>query len=161
MEFEEFERRHLQDLLRFARVVTGEREQAQDSVQNVMLRLFAAPGPPVALDAFAYAKRMVVNDFISSRRRSRRLLPAKWSPGRSAEPDVAVAVSDRMDLQERLKRLPPRQRSCVVLRYYAHLDYQEIAQHLGCSVSTVRSHISRALAELRVDIQEARDHESR
>jgi RNA polymerase sigma factor (sigma-70 family) len=53
-----------------------------------------------------------------------------------------------------LDRLPRRQRAAVVLRYYAGLSDEEVAAELGCRPSTVRSQISRALAALRINIDE-------
>ena len=50
--------------------------------------------------------------------------------------------------------LPPRQRAAVVLRFYEDLDYPEIAQLLGCSEATVRSHVHRALGALRSRLAE-------
>jgi DNA-directed RNA polymerase specialized sigma24 family protein len=48
--------------------------------------------------------------------------------------------------------LPRRQRAAVVLRFYEGLPDAEIAAVLGCGASTVRSHISRGLAALRLDL---------
>jgi DNA-directed RNA polymerase specialized sigma subunit len=51
----------------------------------------------------------------------------------------------------RLARLPLRQRTCLVLRYYEDLSDKEIADLLHCGVAAVRSNISRALASLRIE----------
>jgi RNA polymerase sigma factor (sigma-70 family) len=53
-------------------------------------------------------------------------------------------------LVEAVRRLPPRQRAAVVLRYFLDLPDSDIAASLDCSVATVRSQISRALAAMRV-----------
>jgi RNA polymerase sigma factor (sigma-70 family) len=50
-----------------------------------------------------------------------------------------------------LGRLPRRQQAAVVLRYYEGLSEAETAEVLGCTVGTVKSSTSRALAKLRID----------
>ena len=61
------------------------------------------------------------------------------------------AHAERSDLWTALGRLPRRQRAAVVLRYYEGLSEAEAAGVLGCSVGTVKSSTSRALAKLRID----------
>ena len=62
-----------------------------------------------------------------------------------------VRVDDRTDLWRALARLPKRQRAVVVLRFYEDLSEIETAEILQCSVGTVKSQASRALAKLRID----------
>jgi RNA polymerase sigma factor (sigma-70 family) len=100
----------------------------------------------------AYVRRMVVNEYLSWRRRL-----ARTSPRAEVAEDVPVGDGSderaaRDAMIRRLARLPRRQRAAVVLRYYAGLPDAEIAVELGCRVTTVRSQISRALATLRVDL---------
>lgn len=58
-------------------------------------------------------------------------------------------AEDRDEMWRLLGSLGPRQRAVVVLRYYEDLAERDIAQVLGCSVGTVKSQLSRALATLR------------
>ena len=58
-------------------------------------------------------------------------------------------VDDRDQLLRALAELPKRTRAALVLRYFEDLPDAEVAQIMGCSSSTVKSHISRGLARLR------------
>jgi RNA polymerase sigma factor (sigma-70 family) len=53
----------------------------------------------------------------------------------------------------RLLRLPPKQRACLVLRFYEDLSEKETARVLGTSVGTVKSHTSRALSKMRKELE--------
>ena len=63
--------------------------------------------------------------------------------------DVAESVALRAVLMSALAELPPRQRACVVLRYFDDLSVADTAAVLGCSEGTVKSQTSRALTSLR------------
>jgi RNA polymerase sigma factor (sigma-70 family) len=64
--------------------------------------------------------------------------------------DPTARYDERDAMLTKIARLPRKQRACVVLRYYEGCPDNEIAEVLGCRVTTVRSHISRAIATLRV-----------
>jgi RNA polymerase sigma factor (sigma-70 family) len=74
---------------------------------------------------------------------------------RQADPDrerrAATGVEERDALRAALARLPERQRSALVLRFYADLSHEQIAQALGCRPGTAASLVSRGLARLRED----------
>jgi RNA polymerase sigma factor (sigma-70 family) len=67
-------------------------------------------------------------------------------------PEQAVAL--RMRLHDGLRRLSPRQRSMVVLRYYSGLSDTEIAHQLGVPLGSVKSALSRALVSMRAFMEE-------
>jgi RNA polymerase sigma-70 factor (sigma-E family) len=150
--FEQYLAHGLQPLLRLAGALTGDRGLAEEIVQEVMLRAstrwphIAATGSPPA-----YLRRMVVNEHVSWRRKWARLIPHAVMPIEAAESDHADQLADRDALDRLLDALPPRQRAVLVLRYYEGLDDDSIADILGCSAGTVRSHASRALAVLRIN----------
>lgn len=141
-------------LLRFAMVLTGDYWLAQEIVTDVLGRAFELwPRIGAVADPNAYVRRMLVNEHISWRRRWARTRPTdpQQMPQEVVDgPDGAV--SDRADLVALLAILTVRQRAVVVLRYYEHLVDTEIAEILGCRVETVRSHASRALQRLRLDL---------
>ncbi|MGC4788659.1 SigE family RNA polymerase sigma factor [Micromonospora sp. DT178] len=159
MTYEEFADSRLAALLRYAVMLTGDPHQAQDLVQDTMVRVQLNWRRVARADSpERYVRRMLTNQYVDWRRGSwvRRVLLR-------AEPDDAVPVRvdhaqhavDRDQVWSWLSRLPRRQRATLVLRYYEDLPDAEIADILGCAVGTVRSSISRALATLRAEHVEA------
>ena len=112
-------------------------------------------GPDGGLDQpELYVRKMILNEFLSWRRRSWRLIPAgEAGTGLgSAAPDHAQEYSERDALLGELGKLPRRQRAVLVLRYYEDRPDAEIAELLGCAPGTVRGYASRALAALRIEL---------
>ena len=156
MTFDEFAAQHLPSLLRYAAVLTGDRDIAQDIVQEVLARTHLRWASISRLDVpEQYVRRVVTNEFLSWRRRFARVVPVgevtpRRDPGPA--PDAATAHADRDALLAELARLPRRQQAVLVLRYYEGLSDAEIAQVLGCQPGTVRGYAARALATLRVSV---------
>jgi RNA polymerase sigma-70 factor (sigma-E family) len=155
MRFEEFAAAGLPAVLRFAGVLTGDRALAEDVVQEVLLRAYARWHQIGPLDRpDLYVRRMVVNEYLSWRRRSWRLVPSGSGADidRRSTPDHAPGHAERDALLTELEKLPRRQRAVLVLRYYEGLPDADIAAVLGCTAGTVRGYASRALASLRVEM---------
>jgi RNA polymerase sigma-70 factor (sigma-E family) len=151
--FDEWARVGLPKLLRFATVLCGTGDLAGDVVQDVAIkahrhwdRVAAAESPD------AYLRRMVVNEYLSWRRKWSRIVPRPEIFPTEAVADHADQQADRDELITELAKLPRRQRAVLVLRYFGGLSDPEIAETLGCSPSTVRAHASRALAALRIEL---------
>jgi RNA polymerase sigma factor (sigma-70 family) len=68
---------------------------------------------------------------------------------RSAADGSGLSFDERQELWALVCRLPPRQRTAVVLRYYEDLSEAQTARLLDCAVGTVKSNTSRGLATLR------------
>jgi RNA polymerase sigma-70 factor (sigma-E family) len=153
--FEEFAAARLPAVVRFAVVLTGDRGLAEDVVQEVLIRANGRWRQIECLDRpEAYIRKMIVNEYVSWRRRSWRLVLAGDGAGvgGAAEPDPAAGYAERDAILAELARLPRRQRAVLVLRYYEGLSDQEIAEALACGPGTVRGYASRALAALRVQL---------
>ncbi|HZC51409.1 MAG TPA: SigE family RNA polymerase sigma factor [Mycobacterium sp.] len=147
MTFEEFARARLPALLRFAKVLCVDRGTAEDMVQEVLLRVHARWQEIAGLDRpEVYVRRMIVNEYLSWRRKRARVMPQARLPDEAAAPDPAVGLADRAQLVAEIARLPRRQRAVVVMRYFGGMSDAEIAADLGCSQGTVRSHLSRAVS---------------
>jgi RNA polymerase sigma-70 factor (sigma-E family) len=151
--FEEYAQQHTARLLRLATVLAGDRGTAEDVVQEVLIRAHVS-WPKISQLGYphAYLRRMVVNECISWRR--------KW--GRvQAVPDVELDRStadhegrhaDRDELIAELRKLAPRIRAALVLRYFEGLSDAEIADSLRCQQVTVRGYIHRGLKAMRVEL---------
>jgi RNA polymerase sigma-70 factor (sigma-E family) len=153
MTFDEYVALRLATLLRFAMVLTCDPHLAEDVVQDVLLRAYDRWARIAAMEhPEAYLKRMVVNEYLSWRRRSARTVPVETATLAAAlapAPDHAAPHGERDAMVRRIAALPPRQRAVVALRFYDGRSDDEIATILGCGESTVRSTASRALAALR------------
>ena len=154
MTFEEFAATRMPGVLRFAAVLAGDQATAEDLAQEVLIRAYARWDRIGCLDRpELYVRKMMLNEFLNWRRRSSRQIPVGGmaSAPASIAPDHAAEYNEREALLAELGKLPRRQRAVIVLRYYEDRGDSEIADLLGCSPGTVRSHASRALAALRVE----------
>ncbi|CAL9317734.1 SigE family RNA polymerase sigma factor [Streptomyces pseudogriseolus] len=149
--FDEFVAARWSALLHVARLLTGgDRQRAEDLVQESLVKLWFA-WPKVAEQApEAYVRQVLVRLAArSARRRWWGERPVGELPDRAGPGDVSAAVAERSRLEAALALLTPRQRAAVVLRYYEDLPEGQVAQALGCPVGTARSHASRGVARLR------------
>lgn len=145
-ECEQFLGREYRGLLRAAWLLTGSRPAAEDLAQETAVRVVVQwPKVARADRPEAYARRVLLNTFLSARRRAWRAeVPV------ADVPDSAAAAGDGIeDLRRALLTLPPRQRAAVVLRHYEDRSEVETAALLGCSVGNVKALTSRGLAALR------------
>lgn len=159
MTFEEFVAARLTALVRYTAVLVGDRDLAQDLVQEALVRAHARWRRVEQPEA--YVRRTIVREYLSLRRRAlRRRALATQLPVAGVVADHATASAERADLVQRLAALPPRQRAVVVLRHYEELSTAEIADRLGCTEGAVRSYHSRAMSTLRLSIDRQNDLEA-
>jgi RNA polymerase sigma-70 factor (sigma-E family) len=143
-----------QRLLRFGYVLTGDRQLSEDLVQEALAKAHRRWPRIGSLDhPDAYVRRMIVNSFISWRRRTRRVSvvadPPEPDPSRTDGGDHGVQYAERDAMWRLLAELPKQQRAVLVLRFYEGLPDDEIAHLVQCSAVTVRAHASKGLARLR------------
>lgn len=147
--FREFVAAHQQSLMRTAYLLTGDAHLAEDLLQSVLLKVlgrWSKLGHVVSPSA--YARKALVNHYISWRRRPARAeLPSAAPPQGSYSSEESTVV--RLAVRQALAQLPPRQRAVIVLRYYEDLTEHETAKVMNCSVGTVKSQAHHALARLR------------
>ena len=144
-------RLHATSLLRLCVLLSGRRDVAEDLVQEAFakaMRVIPQLGPD---DVRPYLRVAVMNLW---RNRLRRL-SVERRLGWSRTPPDELPFEERDALWASVRRLPPRQRACVVLRYYEELSERETAEVLRCSIGTVKSQTSRALARLGKEMNDA------
>ena len=156
-DFVEFVETTSPSLRRTAYLMCGDRHKADDIVQDALYKLYLAwPKVRRVGNPFAYARRMVVNVAHDGGRRPwRREVATAAVPDTTAD-DFAAGHAERDEVLDVLRGLPPRQRACVVLRYYEDLSVEQTAEILGCSTGTVKSQAARGLDTLRQAIDRRR-----
>jgi RNA polymerase sigma-70 factor (sigma-E family) len=144
-------RSHHLHLVRIAFLLLGSRDDAEEAVQEAYFRVERAVQRCDSVEvALPYVRTAVLNVCRSG---LRRRMVARRAPGdrslhsASAE-DRVVALDEGAAVVDALRRLPARQRECLVLRHYADLSEAEIASTLGISAGSVKTHAHRGLAGL-------------
>src|SRR5262245_61347097 len=147
-----------QRLRRTAYLLTGDWQLAADATQEALLRMYVAwprlerSGGGLQADA----RRALVSATVDQIRRPwRREAPAEIDVNIADDSRLDDQVSDREALLAALRRLPPRQRACVVLRYFDQFTVDETAEAMGCVPGTVKSQTARGLAALREIFEES------
>jgi RNA polymerase sigma-70 factor (sigma-E family) len=152
-QFREFMRGRWPAMVRLAYGLTGDLGHAEDVAQAAFARAYASWARVAGTgDPDAYVRRIVINENNSRFRRRRvkeSLVDAVPEPSGPRAADTADALGDSEALMRALRRLGPRQRAVVVLRFWMDMSEAETAAALECSVGTVKSQASRALAALR------------
>jgi len=135
-------------LFRTAYLLTADPSRAEDLVQSALFKV-ATRWPRLRDgDPDAYARTCMVRDNISTWRRRRREVLVAAAP-EQAIGDPSASVDRRLALASALSTLSARQRTVLVLRYYADLTEQQTADALGLSIGTVKAHAHQALSRLR------------
>jgi len=162
--FEILVTRHQTSVLNLIYRFLGDRTQAKDLAQEVLLRVWQGAKsykPEAKFTTWVYriTTNLCLNELKSSRRRG-------WFPFHRSDEDNVISIEDvspdgspsaedvllagerNRQISAALKGLPENQRMALILKRYDDLSYQEIAQILGCSVSAVESLLVRAKRNL-------------
>lgn len=152
MTFEEFVAGHGPHLLRLSFALCGDRQRAEDCVQEALEKVYVRwkrlddPAP--------YARQVVLN---ATRDTWRRFGRRERHVDRVPDAPVADAsgqVDDRDALLRALDTLPHGQRAVLLLRFWEDLSEADTARALDCSVGTVKSQTHRGLRRLREALPE-------
>jgi RNA polymerase sigma factor (sigma-70 family) len=152
-------RRYHQSLYRFCLALVGNPEDAQDALQNTMVKVLRAlPGEERKIELKPWLYRIAHNesiDLLRRRRETRSLDPEQPAPGRGLAEDAATRERLRRLIAD-MEELPERQRGVLVMRELAGLDFEQIASALGTSGGVARQTLYEARQSLR-QMEEGRE----
>lgn len=143
---------HHRDAVRLAYLLTSDADQAEDIVSDAFAKVYVQWQKGRVDDVGTYLRRAVAN---TAKSRLRRRYLERREASRLSGDDRGVRLVDdhtaeRDQVWQAIQRLPDRQRTAVVLRYYEDLSVEETAEILGVSTGTVKSQVSRGLERMRV-----------
>lgn len=163
-DFETFVSANTDSLIRTAYLIVGDVQDAEDLVQETLLKVAGRWHRVRRMEQpAAYARRILVNralDDAGRRTRRRRELTGEALPDRSDEADGPRAFDAHDELLSALAALPPRQRTAIVLRYFLDLPEADVAAAMKCSLGTVKSTAARGLARLEQALRTTNDTRS-
>ncbi|MCC2309494.1 sigma-70 family RNA polymerase sigma factor [Cellulomonas chengniuliangii] len=137
-------------LTRYAYLLSGDHREAEDLVQDALVKTFSRSRLLHDSGSIeAYVRQAILTTYVDGFRRRQR-----WAAIRhlAARPETRLGPdqtsSDRIDLEAALGALSPRERACVVLRFYEDLTVPEIAHRLSLAPGTVKRYLSDAVRRL-------------
>lgn len=143
-------------LTRYAFLISGSHDDASDLVQDALVKTFGRLRTGLTINsAEAYVRRAILNTYLDSGRRTsrwRRIAHLQAVP--EFEDASDTAVESRIDLVGELGKLTPRERACIVLRYYEDLKVDDIAETLSISSGAVKRYVSDGLAKLAISLND-------
>jgi RNA polymerase sigma-70 factor (sigma-E family) len=148
--FIDFVRRRGDHHLRTAVLLTGDWHAAEDLMQSCLAKLYRVwHRLDTGSEPDAYLRRILINTHRTWwRTRWRREIPRADLPDLPAPGDMDDAGAAQ-DVRSALAKLPKRQRTALVLRFFDDLSEAEVAELMGCSVGTVKTHTHRGLQAMR------------
>ena len=143
-------------LVGYAYLLTGDTREAEDLVQDALVRTFTrGRGTREVASAEAYVRRAILTTYIDGFRRRRHWATIRHltAVAESSPPDGPHAgpepvVTTRLAVQQALALLPPRERACIVLRHFEDMTVAQVADALSLSVGTVKRYLSDATRTL-------------
>ncbi|WP_061961538.1 sigma-70 family RNA polymerase sigma factor [Demequina flava] len=149
-------------LLSYAYLVCGDAVQAQDLVQDALVRTFSRERRGLtAVKAEGYVRRAIMSSFVDQYRRQQRWQRVQhlFRPEAIA-PDRFGQVEAGSDVVDALATLPPRVRACVVLRFFDDLTVPQIARQLGLAEGTIKRYLSDGMGQLELALGPLEDADS-
>lgn len=155
--FEQAVRDHRDMVFRVALHVTGQRQDAEDAVQEVFLRLYTRQEP---FETPEHLRRWLLRVTVNL---CRDTLKSPWRRRRvylETLPEPTFCQPEQLELYREVMALPEKYRTVLDLFYYEELSTREIAEVLGIRQTAVTTRLTRAREQLKARLKEVwRDDE--
>lgn len=143
-DFEDFYRRERRAVLGLAYVLSGSRTAAADLAQEAFVAAYRRWDTVGSYDKpGAWVRKVVANNAASRWRRAKSEAKAVLLLGNTRQHVVPPVSAETEDLWAAVRALPRRQAQCIALHYLDDLPVDDIAEVLGCSPNTVKTHLTR------------------
>lgn len=132
-------------LVGYAFLLSGDRREAEDLVQDALVKTYSrgrVTGGPENVEA--YVRTAILSTYLDGFRRRKRWAAIRHLTDPEPSPAAAEQSVDRMDVRTALAELSPRERTCLVLRFYEDLTVPRIAEALSISQGAVKRYLSDA-----------------
>lgn len=152
-------RRRSHTLIAYAGLYTGNTADAEDVVQEALIRTFSRGRHfENAAAAEAYVRRAIPSVFID---RGRAATSSRRAHTRAVDrAPYTIDIDAQVDVRRALAGLPPRERTCMVLRFFDDLTVPQIAARLGLSDGAVKRYLSDASKRIAKELAIEADWES-
>lgn len=154
-DFESFLTATYPTLAGYARLLAGNRHDAEDLLAETLLEAMRRWERIGAMEhPTAYVRTMLTTRHIGRQRRwfRRTEVLTDAGPDTDSDDDAVLPIVDRAEIEMHLRDLPPRQRAALVLRFYCDLPYADVGRELGLTAGGARAIVFRALAALRTAV---------
>lgn len=136
-------------LVGYAYLLCGDRREAEDLVQDALVKTYTRGRTNEPTTVEAYVRRAVLTTYVDGFRRRRRWAAVRHLLASDDDhPSPEDRSSARVDVRAALATLSPRERACVVLRFYEDLTVPSIAEHLSLSQGAVKRYLSDGVRRL-------------
>lgn len=144
-------------LTAYAYLLCNDLREAEDLVQDALVAVFSRRTDTDIESVEAYVRRTILNTYLDGFRRRRRWaairhLNASPTEQPASESTTADHIPIRVDVQRALTTLAPRERACIILRFYEDLTVPAVASRLSLSVGTVKRYLSDAVRRLETEL---------
>jgi RNA polymerase sigma-70 factor, ECF subfamily len=152
--FEDFFRTYERAVFNNAYLITGNREDAEDILQEVFTSVWKSRHTynPAKGKLSTWLHRIMVNESLRKRRKNPPMIPlddVQLPDTGDSHDEKLIAHFENEDMIRAMNTLDGRLRAVLVLRYFNDMSYEEIAQVVGIPLGTVKSRINHGLKALR------------
>lgn len=145
----------------------GDAAEAEDAAQETFLRIYTRLSTYNTEKKFSSWVLSIASHYCIDRLRRRKHTPVslddivswRWLPSKDVAPEKQVLREELKDeIRDLLDELPPHYRAVMILRYWHEMSYDEIADALGATQSTIKSRLHRARKMMAERVQSQRGH---